>query len=269
MIFNQMQLSEFKTNIVRHFSDSFGGYHPEFVYAKEYSVLKPVEINSREQWIYENVDPYKVELSIVYWENTVKPKYETVMTKEFKVEFEKDKTSALDLIFRLPEFSELSKILVNDIFPIDLLDHATPAKPIGRGFSTHGMPGAIFVKSPSLTKNVIESHALNIVHEFGHQALMLAQWHNPIFNSGAMAPIYSIIRKTERPAIKCLHALVAASFMIKYVHDLKANSFEVTAFNEIYNELIAAHEIGVGLMEKLDYTEIGKEIYDDCRQIVG
>ena len=268
MIFNIKKLSEFKENLRVQFADTYGTYRPENVYIKEYKIDAPLEGQSRELWVYKNIDPHKVELSRVYWENTKKPKYETVFTEKLINRFEVLNEESLNLIFRIQDLRELFKILVNDIFPVELLDHATPPKPIGRGFSTHGMPGAVFIKAPALDNGIVENHALNIVHEMGHQALMLVQWHDQIFISGATDPIYSVIRKIHRPAIKSMHALVATSFMAKYLKDLKSKNFEIGVLSDTYKSLLISQKLGLEVMKNLNYTEIGQEIYNDCLNLI-
>jgi len=268
VIFNRELLAEFKSNLERHFSGSGNSaYNPENVYIKEYRVEAPTAKLSREQWIYENVDPTKVELSVIYWLDSKKPPYEVINTSEFNSQFHFYRENAIDLMSKVSLMKILSKVLVNDIFPIELLDHATPSTSLGRGFSTHALPGAIFIKAPVLEFGIVENHALNLVHEMAHQALMLVQWHNPIFNSGSGDPIYSVIRKVNRPAIKCLHALVATSFMLKYLRNLKAQNIGTGVLSETYKSLLSCQHQGVDLMRGLDYTEVGEEIFNDCFEV--
>lgn len=80
-----------------------------------------------------------------------------------------------------------------------------------RGFSSHFARGAIF---RSLPKSDSEFDiAFDVVHELGHQTLMVWQSIDPIITSDPAAPVFSQIRRRNRPAIQSFHAAVAIAFM--------------------------------------------------------
>lgn len=81
-----------------------------------------------------------------------------------------------------------------------------------RGYSTHFARGAIFRSLPD--DNDACDVAFDVVHELGHQVLMIWQSIDPIIVSDPEALIYSQIRKKNRPAIQSYHATVALAYML-------------------------------------------------------
>ncbi|MEJ6789533.1 HEXXH motif-containing putative peptide modification protein [Brevundimonas sp. BR2-1] len=80
-----------------------------------------------------------------------------------------------------------------------------------RGFSTHLARGAVFRSLPE--DNDAYDIAIDVIHEVGHQVLMTWQSIDPILTSDPAAPVYSEIRRVDRPAIQSFHAAVALAFM--------------------------------------------------------
>jgi HEXXH motif-containing protein len=80
-----------------------------------------------------------------------------------------------------------------------------------RGFSTHLARGAIFRSLPA--ESDAWDVAIDLIHEVGHQVLMTWQSVDPILSSPHDAPVFSEIRRADRPAIQSFHAAVALAFM--------------------------------------------------------
>lgn len=80
-----------------------------------------------------------------------------------------------------------------------------------RGFSTHIARGAIFRSLPA--DNDSADVAIDVAHELGHQVLIVWQSVDPILASDPLAPVFSQIRRTDRPAIQTFHATVALAYM--------------------------------------------------------
>lgn len=80
-----------------------------------------------------------------------------------------------------------------------------------RGYSTHLARGAIFRSLP--IENDASDVAIDIVHELGHQVLIVWQSVDPILESDPLAPVFSQIRRVDRPAIQTFHATVALAYM--------------------------------------------------------
>jgi hypothetical protein len=82
---------------------------------------------------------------------------------------------------------------------------------MNRGFSSHFARGAIFRSLPSTDSEF--DIAFDVVHELGHQTLMVWQSIDPILTSDPAAPVFSQIRRRNRPAIQSFHATAAIAFM--------------------------------------------------------
>lgn len=80
-----------------------------------------------------------------------------------------------------------------------------------RGYSTHLARGAIFRSLPA--DNDAYDVAIDVIHEVGHQVLNTWQSVDPILTSPLDAPVYSLIRRVDRPAIQSFHAAVALAYM--------------------------------------------------------
>src|SRR5690606_27268990 len=93
----------------------------------------------------------------------------------------------------------------------------------GVGFSSIRSRGAIYLSVPKLEDFYYLELAINLSHELGHQALMIYQGADSILNGDLEFPVYSAIRKTNRPAIMAFHAVTALSYMVLFISDLLSN----------------------------------------------
>lgn len=117
-------------------------------------------------------------------------------------------------------FDKLVPKLVDVIIPL--------GQPLNyeRGFSCQFAKGAIFL-SPRADSYPAFNIAVSIAHETGHQALMLFQTVDSIIVDGQKEiPVYSAVRKTERPAMQTYHAIAAALFMVKACDVLLSSNIE-------------------------------------------
>ena len=155
------------------------------------------------------------------------------------------------------------------MFIVPIYSTRESVRPGGVGFSTLRARGAIFL---SLPKNEKHSHldlAINLAHELGHQSLMIYQGADRILNGKLDAPVYSVIRKTMRPAINSFHAVVALAFMVRFIADLLvANDLPDDGFLLLgrFVELRQNLTDGLETCRTLDFTEVGKKIFTECEE---
>jgi len=98
------------------------------------------------------------------------------------------------------------------------------------GFSTHFARHAIFRTLPPT--QTAATTALDISHEMGHQSMMLLQSVDPLIESGHDAPVFSEIRRRDRPAIQSLHAGVALTYMLILARGLPKGDEAQAAISE-------------------------------------
>lgn len=141
----------------------------------------------------------------------------------------------------------------------------------GVGFSTLRARGAIFLSLPNNLEHSGLELAINLSHELGHQALMIYQGADRILADELDKPVYSVIRRTMRPAIWSFHAVVATAFMLMFVSDLrKQNELspeEQTYLKHRQEELRNALVSGVRTCAQLNFTEIGWKLFYECEQL--
>lgn len=142
----------------------------------------------------------------------------------------------------------------------------------GVGFSSLRARGTIFLSLPS-DVNLNQIHlAINLAHELGHQTLMIFQGADSILKGELTRPLYSVIRKTMRPAINSFHAVVAAAFMLKFVSDILLGNRLLPAeriYCENYRgELIECLSQGIETCNQLQFTPIGQKLLCECKDLL-
>ena len=126
---------------------------------------------------------------------------------------------ALDILSRTcPWIKEMYDTLVHQVLFIK-----KEVKSI-RAMSTHFLKGTIIFRV-SLVNNF--SNLINLVvdiaHEVGHQVLMLLLMSDKIISSSYEDPVYSGVRKENRPAIKSLHSAVSLIYIISCLKGILKN----------------------------------------------
>lgn len=104
---------------------------------------------------------------------------------------------------------------------------------------------------------------LNLAHEFGHQALMILNSADPLFDSDIMTPVFSGVRMTERPAIQSLHAATALAFITLFTGERADSTAQATTVMSVtqLQRTIAS------LRDNCVMTELGQAIVDDYQQL--
>ena len=158
----------------------------------------------------------------------------------------------------------LFKELVHKIVPLHFIHLIQgPFQGMGIGFSTHLAKGAIFLSVPSIKKNTVLQLAVNMAHETGHQSLYIYQNADPIIDKGMSTPVFSHVRKINRPAIQSFHATVALAFMVRFLTQLKmdGNSYYHKILSDLKEDFIQS----LDGYESIQFTEVGQLLFEDLK----
>lgn len=145
---------------------------------------------------------------------------------------------AKDLLFSaVPEFQKLFLNIVKLIIPLEIKDKEN--SPIA-GFSSHLCQGAIFLSTPVIDRKYWRAElAIDLAHELAHQVLNLFQRTDNLLLSDLYMPIYSGVRRINRPAIMALHGAAALSYILLSAKSIEqcsqANSEEVEYARQLLN----------------------------------
>jgi HEXXH motif-containing protein len=110
-------------------------------------------------------------------------------------------------------------------------------------------------------------------HELGHQILHVYQSCDPLFESDNFAPVYSGVRKTDRPAILSLHAAVALGFMITAFESFGSGGISISdpdkyvagRLNELRTDLVHT----LVSLRKTRMTTLGRELVQELALCCG
>ena len=155
----------------------------------------------------------------------------------------------------------LFKELVKKIVPLNPVHGKS--QDLGMGFSTHLAKGAIFLSFPSMGESTVLQLAVNMAHETGHQSLYIYQNADPIIDKGMSTPVFSHVRKTNRPAIQSFHATVALAFMVRFLTQLKmdGNSYYHKILSDLKEDFIQS----LDGYESIQFTEVGQLLFEDLK----
>ena len=168
-----------------------------------------------------------------------------------------------------PWTGHLLNTMISWIVPIY---HEKYNRPFRRGFSHLDYLGVIFTtfverasQSEELRRSIL---AVDLAHELGHQALMLYQLTDKILATPLDAPVYSSVRRTDRPAIFALHACVAAAYIVETCIAIEKSTLSSQierefAYNSIF-DLVSHQSVGLESLRKVSkFTPIGQLIFDE------
>ncbi len=178
---------------------------------------------------------------------------------------------ALSLIFEASPICEaLWGELVTQVIPLDPVSAETKVRYLGSGISNHRFRGAIFTHPPTPDEFKVEELAINLIHELGHQALMVYQYADPIFVSAPSTPVYSAIRKVHRPLIMSFHALAALTFMCEFTR-LAAQKFSGSRkkyFEKRLQEINFDFQLGLKAVDDIEFTAFGRRLVDEMKSVL-
>jgi len=161
--------------------------------------------------------------------------------------------------------NDISNIFENTVRHIVPLETAKgDFQNIGIGFSSHLAKGAIFLNSPFLNENSALQLAINIAHETGHQALYIYQTADPIIENGIDTPVYSYVRKIDRPAIQSFHASVALAFMVRFLTQLN-KGYHSDYHQKVLEKLVHDFTQSLNSYKNIQFTEFGELLLEDLR----
>ena len=175
---------------------------------------------------------------------------------------------AMDLVSKSSD--TLSEILTNLCFCIVPVLASKPfERKGGVGFSSHLAKGAIFLSLPARQKFDVIELSINLVHELGHQALMVYQMSDDIISPADFeTPVYSGVRRCNRPAIQSFHALIALYFMRYFLrHLIRANFVldeERSYAEKRLGEIKEAFSVSVQSFDKTVFTSFGAQLHQNC-----
>jgi len=167
-----------------------------------------------------------------------------------------------------PEMSAKLAVLCHQIIPIE--SNGLPMRALGSGLSSHAYRNAIFLSLPEPHPLRLGEGVLNVVHEIGHQALILYQCGDPILSIDLNTPVYSVIRRTDRPAIKSVHAMAATAFMLKMLLDAQRFFHEEwgeTRFRTRMQNLRSDLELALLSLHPSQFTSLGKRVYREFQEL--
>lgn len=271
LLFNFDVLAGLKKHIGEHFSKNTGTYSPYFTYAEsdmEYPFSsKGIVVDRKElQFLYDYLPAEKIGLTNRCAEQT-EIAFTQALTQDFIFNFKTITEKSLSIVQPYAEFFSLFQLVVDQILPVRVIDPGTTPKVTGRGFSSHKFIGGVFLEPCIGGENDQFEYALNIVHEVGHQVLMLYQWFDKIIEGDPKQPIYSVIRKTERPAILSLHGLVANTMMVQFcrafIKDPGKNLIHLDYCKRRLTRLISDQGYGISQFRNVTFTEMGKKLLDE------
>lgn len=144
----------------------------------------------------------------------------------------------------------------------------------GVGFSTQFAKGAIFLSIPKQANFRAVELSINLAHEMGHQALMVYQSADRIVSGDLAQPVYSGVRKTNRPAIQSFHALVALIYMVEYTINRLKNNFgldtaETEYLRQRHESLLTDLEISITSFKDVGLTMLGANLYQEAKSVAA
>lgn len=164
--------------------------------------------------------------------------------------------SAIELLLKSCYFERIYSSLVDFIIPLK--------QPRARGWSCQYARGAIFIGFPSGYSRL--NLALDLAHEMGHQALALLQSSDKVIASDWDTPVYSEVRRTNRPAFQSLHAATAIAFMVKFVKDLGTPDYVHPEFS--YPLTVALDKAICSLRQSCQFTAVGELLLDEFKALI-
>ncbi len=140
----------------------------------------------------------------------------------------------------------------------------------GTGLSTHYYRKGVFLSLPKKKHNLQIELLLNLVHEMGHQALINYQKQDKIIKSPHDESIFSVVRKTNRPAILSFHAMVATMYMTELIATSYEKLLELATPEYLkvrFHGLIKDLKDSIKHLEKLEFTQLGQNMMNESRAL--
>lgn len=158
-----------------------------------------------------------------------------------------------------PNMADLWTALVRELLPLEPNSTTSKIRYLGSGISNHHYRGGIFTHLPIPEEFRTEELAINLVHELGHQALIVYQYADRLFECDPATEVYSAIRKVNRPLVMSFHAVAALAFMCEFTRlAMRRGAKESRAYLEKrHQEITFDLHIGLKAIEHIKFTEFG------------
>lgn len=187
--------------------------------------------------------------------------------------FQQEITNAYDMVSSSSKWmAQQLSALVYQIIPLKNNDTCPTFRKGGTGLSVHNYRGGIFLGLPEIFDGCTAELAINLAHEIGHQAVMVYQYADRILDCDYATPVYSAVRKTERPAIMSFHALVALAYMFEFTKNhVKCFSRHKDGayLKKRHQEMRQDFDMGWNTIRHLKFTELGEGMMSEFRELLS
>lgn len=139
------------------------------------------------------------------------------------------------------------------------------------GSSDHRLIGTIFCSLCPYPDNILDL-AISLVHEVGHQSLIIYQLgQDPISEQNTENVVYSGVRKTLRPIYGSFHAVVALGFMVSFCYDVAQSKFENSEVVDVARARTIMYNTdlknGLAALRDVELSELGVLVVNDLIQL--
>ncbi len=160
--------------------------------------------------------------------------------------------------------------LVQEVIPLRKIRADMPVRFDGEGMTTQCYRGGVFLTLAHASERNHCEDLLNIIHEVGHQAFNLILCSDQVVEGDIYSPAYSPVRKTMRPGILAVHALVAVVYMVELMVRCPHLFLKHSDRNWVgrrFAGLLADFEFGLASMRSLPLTSIGLQLAEEFESL--
>jgi hypothetical protein len=237
------------------------GWGPESVVAQRTALTEPVLVTEKE-------DIKRLRSVLQGRDGCHSPLQIPTYSSESVVNFHRVVPRAVDILKTWsPSFCQKFLSACQWIGPLNM--HAKPPSPQGRGLSSHSFRHCILMEPPETNEFEAEIVALNLAHEVAHQVLQVYQASDSLIEEASMRiPVFSVIRKVDRPAIMSFHAIIASVFMAEWTHEalgsIKPSWSQRAWLQTKLRENIDSALVGFCSLKDIPLTQLGLEMRLEC-----
>jgi hypothetical protein len=163
------------------------------------------------------------------------------------------------LVQAIPSFQSLLDWMLIKYLPFDVRGGVRDdADDHGQAMSMLWLKGAIFwTHTPGRS---VDGLAESLAHELAHQVIINYQLNDLLIKGDLNQPVYSGVRKTNRPAIASFHAAAALTYMILFA--------QATSNDQRKKELQDNLHKGLFALRTVAFTPIGQKIYQEMHRVL-